>query len=208
MSRFEDIPLQPKSPREYFEPLLVEDLLATKHPLEAHYGKCSIIGKLIYDENDKMYYLESLRIPALPQDIQLPDGYFRIRLITGLLGTNLPLNSTVEALGEVVLWNNQVPHHDSENVLTKTSQDLYLQLNEHYAEMAEQLNLPKKYLSGCLIDLPVEMRKCISDELKRMKSVYKIVFKPYHVSKTSHACDIIGANLEIKYLCKSKSSNG
>lgn len=205
MSIFSDIYIGPKTPSQHFQPLLIEDIIATTHPLDAPYGKCSIIGKLLYDEQEKMYFLESVRIPALPQELQVPDGFFRIRLITGLLRKKLPLNCTVEAFGEIVLWNREAPHHDLENVLTKTSQDLYLELYECHLELAQRLNLQENNLQGYVKDMPVEVRKPILDELQKMKNKYRIVLKPYHISRTSNASEIIGLNLEIKFQMELKN---
>lgn len=48
---------------EIFINLLVEDIKFCYHPILSHYGKCTVIGRLSFENGT--FYLESLRIPHL-----------------------------------------------------------------------------------------------------------------------------------------------
>lgn len=46
--------------------LIVEDFALAQHPTSIHFGRCSLIGKVTFDQ-DKFYRLKSMQIDSLPK---------------------------------------------------------------------------------------------------------------------------------------------
>ncbi|XP_053691212.1 uncharacterized protein LOC128739740 [Sabethes cyaneus] len=84
---------------DYYEPFLVEEIALMEHPTMLHYGKCAVIGYL--KQGSTM--LDSLMIPGLPSDLQLPDGTCQLELFLDNYPGPLHYNSTIRVYGSVRL---------------------------------------------------------------------------------------------------------
>uniref|UniRef100_A0A182N221 Uncharacterized protein n=1 Tax=Anopheles dirus TaxID=7168 RepID=A0A182N221_9DIPT len=80
---------------EYYRPILVDEIALADHPAYIHYGKCSVIGMLASTGDA----LESLCIPDLPSDMQLPDGTFSVVLCLNNYYGIVPKGNHVEVNG-------------------------------------------------------------------------------------------------------------
>lgn len=83
-----------------YQNLLVEELVFHKSPLNYHYGKCSVIGKLVYDEVFDKYFLENIRLRCLDKKYQMKTGAIRIRLLVQSRPEQTSIGSFAEVHGE------------------------------------------------------------------------------------------------------------
>ncbi|XP_035911420.1 uncharacterized protein LOC118511896 [Anopheles stephensi] len=84
---------------EHYKPLLIEEIALVEHPVYVHYGKCSVIGMLSCTD----HRLESLCVPDLPTEMQLPDGACSVELCLNNYCGIIPKGSQVEVTGIVKL---------------------------------------------------------------------------------------------------------
>ncbi|XP_058451664.1 uncharacterized protein LOC131430597 [Malaya genurostris] len=82
---------------EHYKPLMVEEIILVEHPTKLHYGKCSVIGYLVANRTS----LESLMVPDLPEDLQLPDGMCQLDLSFDNYLGSVPRNCTVRLYGSL-----------------------------------------------------------------------------------------------------------
>lgn len=47
--------------------LLVEEIYFNSHPVKLHYGKCCVVGKIVFDSDKNFYLLENLRVSNLDE---------------------------------------------------------------------------------------------------------------------------------------------
>lgn len=47
---------------DYYKPFLAEELVSYPNTLQAHYGKCSVIGKIIFYSDTQEFMLESVAL--------------------------------------------------------------------------------------------------------------------------------------------------
>lgn len=73
---------------DLFKQFLVEELIFYESPLEFHFGKCSIIGKLCIRDN--LHYLQNISLSSLDEEYRLKTGLVEILL----LPTNYRSNPT------------------------------------------------------------------------------------------------------------------
>uniref|UniRef100_A0A182MIW5 Uncharacterized protein n=1 Tax=Anopheles culicifacies TaxID=139723 RepID=A0A182MIW5_9DIPT len=86
---------------EHYKPLLVEEIALVEHLVDLHNGKCSVIGILAHTGNK----LESLSLPELPTNLQLPDGASSVELCFNNYFGIIPRGKHVEITGILKLRN-------------------------------------------------------------------------------------------------------
>ncbi|XP_022215859.2 uncharacterized protein LOC111069930 [Drosophila obscura] len=96
----------------FFESLLVEELVLEPNYLKLHYGKCAVIGRLTVLA--ERYRLENVRVKSLPRECSLPGGILSVLLlgldITKVSKLNLISGCHCIVRGEVVLCCLQSPN--------------------------------------------------------------------------------------------------
>ncbi|XP_035776997.1 uncharacterized protein LOC118458527 [Anopheles albimanus] len=125
---------------DYYKPILVEEILLVEHPSLLPNGKCSAIGMLARDE-DKLL---SLRIPELPESVQLEDGSFAIDISFSKYSGRIPQQGDhVEVCGALSLYDTQC---SGEIDSTTTSGFLRRRLMEtdNVAELYEEMRAKYK----------------------------------------------------------------
>ncbi|XP_052899017.1 uncharacterized protein LOC128305555 [Anopheles moucheti] len=85
----------------YYKPLLVEEIALVENPAHVHNGKCSVIGTFACTGNR----LESLSVPDLPTEMQLPDGTCSVELCFNDYYGITPRGRHVEVTGILKLRN-------------------------------------------------------------------------------------------------------
>lgn len=46
----------------FYTNLLVEEIYFNSHPVNLHYGKCCVIGKIVFNSEKNVYFLENLKV--------------------------------------------------------------------------------------------------------------------------------------------------
>uniref|UniRef100_A0A8D8B7L2 (northern house mosquito) hypothetical protein n=1 Tax=Culex pipiens TaxID=7175 RepID=A0A8D8B7L2_CULPI len=162
---------------EHYEPLLVEEIALARHPSTVHYGKCALIGYL------RPNVLESLAIPSLPDDLQLPDGATQVALSFGNYYGSIPRNCTVRVFGSVQLKG------PPESPLT-SSRDLVA------------------YVKGMRADLvakgedELEIERTLQTIVEAMARDYSPFVDVQGCEKIERAKELIGCNLRLKRINK------
>ncbi|XP_073823578.1 modigliani [Musca autumnalis] len=93
----------------YHRFLLIEELVLINDYSLLHYGKCRLIGKVLSSGTSDIF-LESVKIPNIPEEYALPEGTIKIQLIPAATSpyasTTLEDGKYYEVLGEVILLSN------------------------------------------------------------------------------------------------------
>lgn len=93
--------MEPPQYCEYYKHLLVEEIHYLKHPIDLHYGLCSVIGRMSCKEG--RYELENIGLSCLDKRHRLHTGAVTILLkVPGNLNPPLPRDEYVEIFGEAI----------------------------------------------------------------------------------------------------------
>lgn len=123
---------------DYYKHLLVEEIYYLKRPIDLHYGMCSIIGKIVYQ--NCRFELENVSLSCFDKSHKLSTGAITIPLKqTQLLDPPLPFDEYVEIFGETIFMRRQ------ENGVSNT-QDIF-----------NEASPTPKYLLEKLFQIKVEL---------------------------------------------------
>lgn len=184
-----------------YKHFLVEELVYIQSPALLHYGKCAVIGQIIF-ENSK-YFLSNVRLNCLGKKYIRNTDSTRILLLPSMQEKNpLPVGSTVEILAETCLWNikNDAQRHLPDNHLNiVTSHHLICNLQSMQTELEESEGLPTLNLSGTT-DKSVhpKVRFKLDKYLHEMRLRLVSALKIHHVRFVDRAEEVIEANLRLR----------
>ncbi|XP_062565846.1 uncharacterized protein LOC134228084 [Armigeres subalbatus] len=164
---------------EHYQPLLVEEIGLEYHPYLLHHGKCVLIGYLKQRSN----YLESLMIPSLPIEMQLPDATCSIRLNFNNFRGLVPRNCTVRVYGTILLYG---PHNSPH----MNSRDLASYLSDLIKNM-ETSNFNN-----------VDLIRILCETRRSMKLNYIPYLDVHDCERVIEARELIGCNLRLKCINK------
>ncbi|XP_058822449.1 uncharacterized protein LOC131684007 [Topomyia yanbarensis] len=144
---------------EHYKPLMVEEITLVQHPTMMHYGKCAVIG---YRKGNSTS-LDSLRVPGLPEDLQLPDGTCQLELsfdnyygplptdcsvrLYGSLKLRGPIGTSMNCSKDLICFLRQL-HTDLERQGTTDSASVERRWQEEFDAMADSY-LPVLDIEGC-----------------------------------------------------------
>ncbi|XP_055546238.1 uncharacterized protein LOC129730715 [Wyeomyia smithii] len=164
---------------EHYEPLLVEEIALVEHPTMLHYGKCAVIGYLKRSSD----MLDSLMIPSLPNDLQLPDGTSQLQLLFENYHGPVYSNSTVRVYGCVSL-------NASPEIAVRSSKDIICYFRQLKTEIdLKQIETP---LSECRFQ----------KEWNLASNMYKPVLDVEYYETVQQAKEVISCNLRLKRINK------
>lgn len=164
---------------EHHEPLLIEEIALASHPTAIHYGKCAVIGYL----RGRTNHLESIMVPSLPPDVQLPDGSCSLQLCFDNYYGQVPQNCTVRIYGSLQLRS---PSDSS----FCTSKDLVCYLRDLRADARRQ-NVHKAIAAQ-------QLQKA----KQSMANNFSPVLDVQGCERVEQARELIGCNLRLKRITK------
>lgn len=185
---------------DIFKFMLVEELVLSE-PLDFHYGKCAVIGKLS-QKNDK-FYLQNIQLKSIAEEYQLQTGTVEI-LILPLRGErhNLVDGATAEVHGEPVFWRKNVEWSDSSKALPKTTRDLKSNLRRDFMNFIE----PDSQLLKDVDEIPANCCSLnedgINDKIKKLKIFWEPAIQMYTMRQINRAEEVIDMNLRKRLLLK------
>lgn len=51
--------------------LLVEEIYFNSHPVNLHYGKCCVIGNIVFNVDTNVYFLENIKVSNFTEFVKL-----------------------------------------------------------------------------------------------------------------------------------------
>ncbi|KXJ70771.1 hypothetical protein RP20_CCG022534 [Aedes albopictus] len=160
---------------EHYEPLLVEEIALVRHPTLVHHGKCALIGYLPERSNG----LESLMVPSLPENMQLPDATACVQLSFDNYRGSIPRNCTVRVYGTMTLQG-----------LSDSALNNSRELICHLEDLKQDLE--RRKLSSAEREIILEKEK------ESMRETYHPVLDVHGCERVSRARELIGCNLRLK----------
>lgn len=140
-----DLELKPYC--DTYQQLLVEELYYIPAPHRLHYGMCSVIGRLTFD--NYRYQLQNIKLSCFDERHALPTGAISV-LILPNHDSELPLpNQYVEVFGEAVLVERGAIHNGltahteppmSSAILTEKLIEMQVKLNADNATMQREID--------------------------------------------------------------------
>lgn len=181
-----------------FEFKLVEEL-SLSDPLDLHYGKCTVIGRLACDA--KSHYLENIQLKFMSKEYQLPTGSVRVFLLPDSKLDNFVSGAYAEVHGEAAFWRTDLCWNERGKDLPKTTRDLIVDMRRHHIkfnDLDSQAILDAKEIppDGCLTDDDVKSR------MEQFKSIWKPAIHVYTINIVNEAEELIHCNLKMRLLRK------
>lgn len=183
---------------DFFRFFLVEELALWSNPITLHYGKCSVIGRLVNDNNGCLF-LENCKILSLSQEYQLDDGMVRLPLSNSICkNRQIPINVYVELCGEVILLNKN-KCKQNENQLPTTSSILMNQVRELQLKMEADRGLPAKEPTGFGDrGMNSTIRMTLKGFVNEFKETYEPAIQLYNFLVIDQPHELIVCNLELR----------
>lgn len=181
-----------------FEFKLVEEL-SLSDPLDLHYGKCTVIGRLA--RNHKFYYLENILLKFMNEEYQLPTGCVRVVLLPVSKPNNFIAGAMAEVHGEAAFWRNDLDWDERGNSLPKTTRDLIVDQRKHHIkfnDLDSQAIVDEKEIpaNGCLKD----------DDIRGSMTLFRNMWSPaiqvFTMNIVNEAEELIHCNLKMRMLRK------
>lgn len=188
---------------DVYKSILVEEICLIPNPIKLHYGKCSVIGKLVLDA--ERYYLQNIRLSFLDRKHQLRTGEIRVLLLPSIRDRPLPVNQFVEVFGETVLWACE--HQFNQNkvqddiILPTTSKDLMLSIRDKQYQLEQSHSLPEREPTGMDDDnMHPSVKMTLRDELNMFEEKYVPAIQIHSFNVIDQAEELIRCNLEIRLI--------
>lgn len=188
-----------------FKFLLVEELVYVEHPVKLHYGKCSVIGRVII-ENEK-YYLQNITLKCLGRKSET--GQTQVLLLPSIANRiDMLVGKVVEVTGETVLFDHSRPFETRESSLAlnehiKSPKDIMLHIGDLQMELECQLSIPKRPPSG-MSDRSMNktVRDALFRELIRLKEQYTPAIRVFHLKAVAQHQNLVASNLQLRLIRK------
>ncbi|XP_065094519.1 uncharacterized protein LOC135715503 [Ochlerotatus camptorhynchus] len=164
---------------EHYEPLLVEEVTLASHPTSVHYGKCAIIGYL----RERSNCLESLMVPGLSQELQIPDSSWSLQLCFDNYFGQVPRNCCVRIYGSVQLRGPSDSSFNSSKDLICYLLDLQDDAKRQNMNVADTANR-------------------IQEAKQSMANNYIPILDVQGCERVEQARELIGCNLRLKRINK------
>ncbi|XP_031632146.1 uncharacterized protein LOC116346313 isoform X2 [Contarinia nasturtii] len=160
-----------------FRDFLVEELIFYKSPFEFHYGKCSVIGKLHWQDN---LYLQNISLKCLDEKYRLKTSSVGIRLLETGYRAN-PDDVSSFGIAEMMI-NERMKH------LT-------------FDEGAISVNDKEIPYNSCQLN-----EDAIRQDIEQFASMYVPVLQVHTINAIDQAEELIQCNLQLRLLRKNRKS--
>lgn len=184
---------------DIFKFILVDELVFSD-PLEFHYGKCSVIGKLAF-KNDS-YYLQNIQLKCIAEEYQLPTGTEEVLLLPNTRFDNFQNGAFAEVHGDAVFWLKDTNWSQRSNKLPKTTKDLMTNLRTKHLVFNDedsQMILDEKVIPAdcCHLD-----EDAIQKSLEIFSSTWMPAIQVLTMNIINDAEALIDVNLRLRLLMK------
>lgn len=177
---------------------LIEELIYSD-PLDYHYGKCKVIGKLAF-ENDA-YYLKNIQIKCTDENYQIPTGTESILLLPSAPPKNFVNGAFAEVHGEAVFWRRNLNWNQHENQIPKTTRGLMIELRKKHIIFIDgsQMIIDRKIVEegDYLFN-----ENNFEESKHKFKSEWMPAIQLYTMNIINDAEDLIECNLRMRLLLK------
>lgn len=187
---------------DYYKQLLVEELVYSENPAYLHYGKCSVIGKIAFE--DGRYLLQNIKLSSLDEVYRLPTGAINILVVPPKRGDDfIPVGQFVEVIGEIILWDHRIsydlPKWHENNSLPETPCSLIMQIRAKQIQLEKEKGLPARNPSG-MNDRSMHsaVRMALKKELHDVKERYEPAIQLHSFKVIDQADELITCNLELR----------
>lgn len=195
-------------PCDIHENLLVEELVFCKSPLDYHYGKCSVIGKLVYD--DGKYYLENIRLRCLDEKYRMKTASIRIRLLPVHTMSSSFNGSFAEVHGETVFLrrsesdsNSQPFKRKQKSSSWKTTVDIINRMRSEFVQFNEETQGCRYGDDVIDADDACQIDQIGIDEyLERFPNDHEPAIKLFTMEILDQAEELIECNLKLRIVMK------
>lgn len=182
---------------EIFEFKLVEELYLSD-PLDIHFGKCTVIGRLARDET--FYYLENIQLKFMNKEYQLSTGFVRLILLPVIKPNNFSVGAFAEVHGEAVFWRSDLGWNELGPNLPKSTRDLIVDQRRHHIKLND-------LDSQMILDAKEIPASCLNDhDTKFAMEQFKLTWKPaihvFTINIVDEAEELIHCNLKMRLLRK------
>lgn len=187
---------------DHYKHLLVEELVYSPNPAYLHYGKCSVIGKIAF-ENGK-YLLQNIKLSCLDEAYRLPTGAINILVLPPKRNDDLlPVGQFVEVFGEIILWDHRIsydlPKWHENNSLPETPCSLILHVREKQIQLEKDKGLPARNPSGMNDQsMHSSVKMALKKELHDLKERYEPAIQLHSFKVIDQAEELITCNLELR----------
>lgn len=185
---------------EYFRFFLVEELALWKNPITLHYGKCSVIGRLVRDDNGSLF-VESCKVLSLSKEYQLDDGMVRLPISVNpaiYSKVSIPKNVYAELYGEAILLNKN-NKCDEQELLPKNSSILMHEVRELQIQMEAKFGLPPRAPSGFGDSgMNSTVRMTLKGLVNKFTNQYEPALQLYSFQVIDQPHELITCNLDIR----------
>lgn len=185
---------------DFFRFFLVEEIALWNNPITLHYGKCSVIGRLINDKNGRLC-IENCKILSISKEYQLDDGLVLLPVLVNDICEKVPIPKNVyaELYGEVVLLKkNNCAINDEKESLTNSC-ILMEQVRALQIQMEADCGLPKREPSGFGDSgMKSKIRMALKCLVNKFKNTYEPTLQLYSFQVIDQPHELIACNLEIR----------
>lgn len=190
---------------DVYKHLLVEELYYLPTPADLHYGLCSVIGQIKFENH--RYLLQNIKLSCFDKAHSLPSGAISV-LIIPRHDKRLPtINQYVEVFGEAVLADREAvgngPSADTQ--LPLNAAFLRQELSELQVQLERDQELPERPPTGTQDNMMNAAHKfALERRINEMKNKLEPAIYLDSFKVINEADEVILCNLELRAIQKKK----